>query len=264
MTQPERAPEFRDPNPTRSSGLHAIEQLSASQYQTRFAVAARRHGGAVRHLQNGSCVTTIGKSSERRLGLMSGLHGDERSGPTALLHWVESTPVGKLSAEGIELWIAPLINDRGWDENTREWGATNLNRAFLPELAPPFLEQLMADLAEHRPSIYLDLHEDSTKEFAYVYRYREDRHDLSRRLQEVLSAEDMEWTSQDMATWKGSSEVFVRKLGCDLATTLETPPVWPLARRVDWFLESIRFCLGAFPSIAAPVENEPNGDRQHN
>jgi hypothetical protein len=164
---------------------------------------------------------------------------------------MEQAQGGRPIGEDFEFWVAPLINDAGWDEYTRNWHSLNLNRSFLPELAPPFLGELMMDLSSCVPSLYLDLHEDSEKSFAYVYRYTEDRHDLAERLERVLEAEDVPWSPEELERWKGASEVFVRRLGCNRSATLEAPPAWPLGRRVAWYLRALQYCSCRFFELAA-------------
>jgi predicted deacylase len=221
-----------------------LAALNFHQIQDRLEVAVAAHAGTARRLSNGTCVARFGDAAAPRLAVLSGVHGDERSGPLALLSWLEGTPRGALLPSGVSLWTAPLLNDAGWEQNTREWKGINLNAAFLPQGAPPFLQELMADLAAHVPGVFIDLHEDSEKPFPYVYRYVEDRHGLAERLQQALAAQDMPWTPADRERWKGSTEIYVRQLGCDRCATIEAPPAWPLARRVAWNLTAVSHCLG--------------------
>jgi predicted deacylase len=228
-------------DPTSERELEELNRLSFHEYHDRFAAATRKHGGNVRRLSHGGCVATFGDPRRSRFAVLSGLHGDERSGPVALLHGLEQVRGWAATAKEFEFWVAPLVNDAGWDENTRNWHSLNLNRSFLPELAPPFLNELMADLSTRVPSLYFDLHEDSEKSFAYVYRYTEDRHDLAERLERLLEAKDVPWSPEELERWKGASEVFVRRLGCNRCATLETPPAWALGQRVAWYLRALEY-----------------------
>jgi predicted deacylase len=222
---------------------HPAADLPFGDYQARFEKAAKKNGGDVRRLANGACLARFGAAESAPLAFMSGVHGDERSGPLALLRWLEGALPGGLCPPDQGLWVAPLLNDAGWDAQTREWNGLNLNAAFLPGIAPPFLDEVMADLAAHRPRLFLDFHEDSEKPFPYVYRYTEDRHDLAQQLQHVLGIQEVTWSPADQQRWKGSSETYVRGLGCDHCATLELPPVWPIEKRIGCYVRTIRWCV---------------------
>jgi len=102
--------------------------LTFQEFQLRFLVAARRHGCQGIQLPNGGYTFTYGHPDAPRLSLMSGLHGDERSGPLALLHWFENCEPGTLIRDELSLWITPLVNNVGWDMNCRTWNYVDLNR----------------------------------------------------------------------------------------------------------------------------------------
>lgn len=174
---------------------------------------------------------------------MSGVHGDERSGPLALLQWLESMAVPGFLENGISIWLAPLINDWGWERCKRRWGKSDLNRAFTSDKAPLFLRQLMDDLSANVPLMFLDLHEPTEKPYAHVYDYTADRHDMTKRLAKALNAHPEPWTPQQRKGWRGTSEVFVRDLGCCRTATTEVPKAWPLEERIRWNLVAVRWCL---------------------
>ncbi len=224
--------------------------LNFRDYHDEFEKAISQHGGAVRRLTNGGCQGIIGNTDGPRLAIMSGVHGDERSGPLALLDWVrhiESLP------RNLTLWMVPLLNDAGWDDNTREWNGLNLNAAFLPGVAPSFVAEVMADLAAHVPQVFLDLHEDSEKPFPYVFRYTEDRHDFASRLQQALGAVDVQWSAADRQRWKGSTEIYVRDIGCHRSATIEAPPIWPLNARIEWNQRAVRWCIHELENLRGSV-----------
>jgi hypothetical protein len=180
------------------------------------------------------------------------VHGDERSGPLALLQWLAGPDPLVFRPTDLALWVVPLLNDVGWDANTREWQGLDLNKTFLPGAAPVFVAEVMADLAAHVPRVFLDLHEDSEKPFPYVYRFTEDTHDFVTRLQQVLQAADMPWSPADRPRWRGSTEIYVRDLGCDRSATLEAPPVWPLPARLEWNLRAVSWCIREWKHLPMP------------
>jgi predicted deacylase len=225
-----------------------LNTLTFEGFNLRLRAACKRHGAHVGVAANGCLIIQSGQANAVRLSIMSGLHGDERSGPIALLRWLEETMPGALTPEGVSLWLAPLVNDDGWNSNRREWKGIDLNRSFIDGVAPPFLRELMDAIRSMPPLLFIDLHEDSNVPYSYIYRKKEDTHDLSYRLQRYLDATDVPWSSEDC--WDGASEVYVRGLGISLSTTLEAPPAWPLPQRVEWQSKAIRWCADHILSYA--------------
>jgi predicted deacylase len=225
-----------------------IDSLTSASFNLRLRAACERHGAHLEVAANGSLIMQIGRADAVRLAMMSGLHGDERSGPIALLRWLEETATGALVPEGVSLWLAPLVNDDGWDLIRREWKGIDLNRSFLDLVAPEFLREIMNSLRSAPPFLFIDLHEDSDVSYAYVYRNVDDRHDLAARLQAHLNASDVPWKSDE--PWDGASEIYVRGLGTSLCTTLEAPPVWSLTERVEWHTKAIQWCADHILSYA--------------
>src|SRR5689334_12117394 len=131
---------------------------TSSEYVERFVEAARCHDAEIVTLDHSVVMAQIGEGP--RLAVMSGVHGDEPSGPLAVLRWFEKTQPGTLIPDGLSLWVAPLINTSGWDAAVRTWGDHDLNRSFTHEAAPDFLKPLMHHLADPLPALYVDLHED--------------------------------------------------------------------------------------------------------
>ncbi len=191
-------------------------------------------------LTNGGAIYSVGGPGPR-LALLSGLHGDERSGPLALLEWIEQGELGAFLPPRLALWIAPLLNDAGWDTNERAWKGIDLNRSFTESAAPAFVRIVMDDLRRRPPALFMDLHEDSEVTYPFVFRYTRDDNDLSRQLQGVLKAEDEPWSDSEM--WEGASEVYVRHIGCANSVTIEAPPSWELSDRIAWNLRAVTWCI---------------------
>lgn len=211
--------------------------LSFDNYYTRFNAAALKHGMTILQLPHGGCIATLGGAPY--LALMSGLHGDERSGPLAILEWLEATPSHELMSSHYGLWIAPLINDDGWNKNSRLWNDIDLNRHFTNE-APTFLKIIMQNLTEHAPTLFLDLHEDAERDQAYVFKCLEDSHELANALALELNADIELWSHDD--EWTGASETFVRHLGVNKSITIEAPPIWNIEARIVWQKRAILWC----------------------
>jgi predicted deacylase len=196
-------------------------------------------------LPNGAPVAVIGKRGPR-LAVVAGLHGNETSGPLALLEWARSSRQ-PLAPAGVQLWLAPLLNDQGWDLGVREWNGLDLNRSFLPgRQAPAFLRPLLQDWRRRPPAMLLDLHEDAENPgFAYLFRYTEEEHDLPERMADDLRIQMIDWT--EFGEWQGCSELFARSLGVTQCVTLETPTIWPMEQRIACNLHALNWMLSHFP-----------------
>lgn len=223
------------------------EQLdlpSFREYYRLFEVAATAHQATLMPLEHGGSIAVLGNGT--RVALMSGLHGDERSGPLAILRWLDEAGGNRLVPEGYQLWIAPLVNDLGWDNGVREWGSQDLNRSF-NATAPAFLKSTMTSLCSPLPCLFLDLHEDSDRSYLYVYHYAADHHGADSDLAQILGARLEEWS--DPVPWEGSSEVFLRRQGCDKCITVEIPPVWPIEDRIKTARRAIQWMCTRLDAI---------------
>jgi hypothetical protein len=191
------------------------------------------HGGLIAQVNDcGPCLAVI-----------SGLHGDERSGPLALLEWA-CRQKGPFCPNDKRVWVLPLLNDQGWDKNKRKWLELDLNRAFLPggEGIPVFVQEVMEEWAKRPPNLFLDIHEDSVRpNEPYLFWYKEEAHDLALRLAEYLQAKSEPW--DDFDYWRGSDEVYLRTLGCDHCITIESPAGWPMQERIRWNLAAMEWCI---------------------
>lgn len=223
------------------------DEISFSDFHDRVTSAAQKHRGTVERLANGGTIVVLGDRALPSICLLSGLHGDERSGPIALLQLMERASL--TLPRDYNLVIVPLVNDLGWDQRRREWKKLDLNRAIGLEIAPVFLREIAARLESMRPPGFIDLHEDSEVAYAYLYRFVRDDERFARALEQVLDARDEPW-DQD-PSWIGASECHVREHGARLAVTLEAPPSWPLEKRVEWQTRAIDFSIEHLPGYLA-------------
>jgi predicted deacylase len=224
--------------------------MTFQEFSARFESAlSGRAGVRLSRLANGAPICRVG-SRGPCLAVTAGLHGDETSGPLALLEWVSTAP-DPLAPPGMRLWLAPLLNNLGWDLGEREWNGLDLNRSFLPgRQAPEFLRPLLREWRRRPPAMLLDFHEDlESPGKAYIFRYTEEGHDLPERMAQALGIEMYDWT--DFDEWLGCSELFARELGCTRCITLEAPTIWPMDERIAWNLQALRWSidqLAAFPA----------------
>jgi predicted deacylase len=219
--------------------------LTFQEYTTRFESAlSGRQGVRISRLPNGAPVAIMGRGGPR-LAVVAGLHGDETSGPLALLEWASARQPP--TPPGMQLWMAPLLNNLGWDAGEREWDGLDLNRSFLPgRQAPAFLRPLIQDWRRRPPALLLDLHEDAENPgFAYIFRYTEEEHDLPERMAGDLGIQMFDWT--EFAEWQGCSELFARSLGVTRCVTLEAPTTWPMEQRIACNLQALEWSLSHIP-----------------
>ena len=220
--------------------------MTFQEYTARFESAlAGRPGVRLTRLPNGTPVARIGRRGPR-LAVVAGLHGNETSGPLALLEWAH-TARPPLAPQGVQLWMAPLLNNLGWDAGVREWDGVDLNRAFLPgRQAPAFLRPLLQDWRRRPPAMLLDLHEDAENPgYTYLFRYTEEAHDLPQRMAADLDIQMLDWT--DFGEWLGCSELFARSLGVTRCVTIETPTVLPMQQRIAANLQALSWMLSQIP-----------------
>ncbi len=99
--------------------------------------------------------------------LSTGIHGDEPSGPLAVLEYLRTTSL----SDSVEWIIAPLLNPSGLRAGTRENAAgIDLNRDFLRRRTDEV--RAVIDWWSNRPPralVHLSLHEDWEAEGFYLY-----------------------------------------------------------------------------------------------
>lgn len=220
--------------------------LSFQEYHIRFRRAVLRQKAHLTLLSNGGYVAQLGTGF--CFAMMSGLHGDEPSGPLAILKWLESLPDNYQFPS--PLWIAPLVNDDGWEKNQREWHSQDLNRSF-NQFAPDFLETIMASLEVAQPRFFLDLHEDSDFDFSYVYQFTGDKHSLVAQIASALDVQIQTWS--DFSEWETASEIYLRRLGCEYCFTVEASPQWPLQERIELHIKSIDWIQETIKTFFGPI-----------
>ncbi|MFT3782630.1 MAG: M14 family zinc carboxypeptidase [Nibricoccus sp.] len=105
-----------------------------------------------------------------RLGIFAGLHGDEPAGGEALVLFLAGLIKDPSRAQGYELYIYPVTNPTGYEDNTRSNRAgKDLNREFWRDSAEPEVAILEAELKEHRFFGIIALHADDTCTGLYGY-----------------------------------------------------------------------------------------------
>jgi len=250
--------------------------LSFVDFHARFEKIARQLGATLLPLSNNGWTAKWGTSPF--FVILSGLHGDEISGPLAILQWLErlhilamrrrsnssvtsfqSSPRQDLQVippvkiknkfrhtlsfdippiQG--LWIVPLINDVGWDNHQRTWLSLDLNRSF-NHSAPYMIREIMAGLQSKEVNLFLDIHEDDSIEQPFVFHFTGDQHSLAIDLAAGLEIIVEPWSNP--SEWETASDLFARRLGCHYSLTLETPTRWPLKGRIELNIKAIEWLM---------------------
>jgi predicted deacylase len=222
-----------------------MEVKPAHEIIQEFTKVVKELKAKITKLSNDSVIATVG--SGKRFAVMAGTHGDERSGPLALLEWIRKNH-DLIKTGEFEFWFLPLLNVRGWNENKRNCGVVNPNREFYPGTSLEFLEGVMQSLRKKVPLCYLDLHEDVTTDHPYLWKHNESEFEVVDYIANKMQLKTYHWNWSQYGKDKVSSEEFVRKLGCKHTVTTEIYPREPLEDRIKFQMRSIslalEFCQG--------------------
>ena len=105
-----------------------------------------------------------------RLGLFSGVHGDEPAGCAALVRLLCDLVNDPSRAAGYDLVVYPVCNPTGFEDGTRaNRGGLDLNREFWRGSTQPEVVILENELRAHRFGGIITLHADDTSEGLYGY-----------------------------------------------------------------------------------------------
>jgi hypothetical protein len=107
--------------------------------------------------------------SDRTICITAGIHGDEHSGPLAVLNFINNY---KANPGDPRIILLPVLNPFGFLEGIyHNYDDVNLNRKFDREHAPRDV-QLIKKLIEHEEIDFLaSLHEDDEMDGSYIYQY---------------------------------------------------------------------------------------------
>lgn len=224
--------------------FRTIDRLEATEYMERFDAAAKKHRFKKTKLSEGRAVYRLGNGSIR-IAIISGIHGEERAGPIALLSWLEMTRKEYLIPEHVSLMICPLVGHDAWNNREREENGTiNLNEVWArKQMLPSYISELKVQLQSYKPSIFVDIHEDSTIEDNEPYLFRERRvNGIIKKLQKALGVSPLKglWKNPE---YRGTSETFVFRNGCLETTTIETPQTKVLKSRVGFNLAALKWIV---------------------
>jgi murein peptide amidase A len=105
-----------------------------------------------------------------RIGLFATIHGDEPEGALALTRLVTALGNNPEIAKGYALFIYPVCNPTGFEDNTRHSrSGKDLNREFWRESAEPEVRFLESEIWTHAFDGIISLHTDDTSDGLYAF-----------------------------------------------------------------------------------------------
>ena len=186
-----------------------------------------------------------------RVCLAAGIHGDERGGVDAILHWLEALPTHRSRLPRAELTIFPCINPSGYVHNRRSNDdGIDLNRQYKNRRAPIEVRVVRRALAGRRFDLSVEFHEDVDSHGFYLYELTSRQRGIGRRLIKEASktlpinhADEIEGSGAQAGiirrnlthirqrTQQWPHALYLFHLGTPRCLTLETPVTVPMSRR---------------------------------
>ncbi len=203
-----------------------------------------------------------------RIGIFATIHGDEPEGALAVTRLVAALEQAPELAQGYCLFLYPVCNPTGFEDNTRHGRAgKDLNREFWRESAQPEVRMLETEIWTHAFDGIITLHADDTSEGLYGYVagavLSENLLEPALRQAEKFLPRNRQPRIDGFAARNG---VITRcydgvlKAPRDLKRppfeiTLETPQQAPLHRQVEAFSAALQTILVEYRQLMAIAQN---------
>lgn len=105
-----------------------------------------------------------------RIGIFATIHGDEPEGALALTRFVTELEKNPEIAKGYALYIYPVCNPTGFEDNTRHArSGKDLNREFWRHSSEPEVRFLESEITLHALNGIITLHSDDTSNGLYGF-----------------------------------------------------------------------------------------------
>lgn len=243
----------------KNQGRYHGETLAIDAIQQEIRAAALAAGWSAEKFLDAPGLVLHGYSrfseeSERRVYISTGIHGDEPSGPLALLRALQEDIWPKAN-----LWLVPCLNPSGFRLNLRENAqGIDLNRDYRHLRSVEIAAHVQWLSRQPDFDLSLLLHEDWEASGFYVYELNPDnRPSLAEAMVQAASplcpietAETVDYfecrggiirpqvNPMDRQDWPEAIYLLARKSRHNY--TLETPSDFPLAMRVETHLRALR------------------------
>lgn len=203
-----------------------------------------------------------------RIGIFATIHGDEPEGALALTRFVEALEQNRELAKGYALFIYPVCNPTGFEDNTRHSrSGKDLNREFWKDSPEPEVQFLQTEVWTHAFHGIVTLHSDDTSDGLYGF---VNGAVLSENLLEPALCEAEQFLPRNK---RRTIDGFPARKGiiCEsyhgvlrsvpglqippFELTLETPQQAPLHRQVDAFAAALKTILVEYRYLMAIAQN---------
>jgi murein peptide amidase A len=203
-----------------------------------------------------------------RIGLFATIHGDEPEGALALTRLVEALEHDRELAKGYAIFIYPVCNPTGFEDNTRHSrSGKDLNREFWNDSPEPEVQFLQTEIWTHAFHGIVTLHSDDTSDGLYGFvngavlsenllepALREAEQVLPRNKRRTIDG----FPARKGIIYESYNGVLRSVPGLPrppFELTLETPQKAPLHRQVDAFAAALRTILVEYRYLMAIAQN---------
>ena len=237
--------------------------MNWSEFLSEWQASAEEQGFTVEVLleKSGDPILACSKGSSDlpAVYLSSGVHGDEPSGPQALLGLLKEGCFG----DGFHWLICPVLNPSGLNANTRENAeGIDLNRDYHHCEAEEVCAHISWLKKQKVPALFLSLHEDWESTGFYYYEINTGSDGPSH--EGILAAaapffppEPEEEIDDHPVTKPGwifhpdhpdipegwPEAIYLSRMGCPLSLTFETPSSMELEKRMACHQAVVRYAL---------------------
>ena len=181
-------------------------------------------------LSNGAQIYNFGKPN---LFIMSGVHGEERSGPMALFNLLKRKK-NRLD----NIWILPVLNVKGYEELNRLCGGINIQDQFFAESKLDFVNQLVSIIGNNVPFMFVDLHEDCESEVNYIWSHWDNYTNnpmIEMKVQQycIKNNYGLTYAPDTPKMSVGTTETYMRAIGAHSSYTAEVKMYESINKRVE-------------------------------
>lgn len=203
-----------------------------------------------------------------RLGIFATIHGDEPEGALGLIRFAEALERNPEIAKGYCLFIYPVCNPTGFEDNTRaSRTGKDLNREFWKESVEPEISFLETEIWTHAFHGIVNLHSDDTSNglYGFVNGSVLSEHLLEPALRDAEKILPRNRRSQIDGFPARRGIIYECYNGVlqgppamkqpPFEITLETPQAAPLHRQADAFAAALKTILEEYRCLIAVAQN---------
>lgn len=249
--------------------LSPLDQLAENSPNfSRRPLAQFQSGGGSYTLPRYFYLGAKGGGDVIRIGIFATIHGDEPEGALALTRFVGELEKNPEITKGYALYLYPLCNPTGFEDNTRHVrGGNDLNREFWKQSSEPEIRSLESEICLHAFDGIITLHSDDTSDGLYGFvsgavltehllepALREAERFLPRNRRKVIDG----FTARRGIITDGYSGVLKSLPGLarpPFEITFETPQRAPLHRQVEAAVAALRTILVEYRYLMAIAQN---------